>query len=843
VGTQVLRVASYWFRVGFARKWTSYLTLVLFVGLVGGIAMGSTSAARRTESSFNVFLSSTNPSDLSAIIGPKIVTSTLSHLAHVRHVATASFSIDGFPAKRDGAPDLRTPLSTGDVATVGALNGEFFTQDKVTVVHGVMADARDADEFVATALAEQRMGWHVGQSIPMYFYSAARLEKPDFGTAKDRPTEAMTMHLVGTVVLNNEVVLDEVDRYPAFLIFTPALTKPLNAVSYPYIYYGLQTDHGASDVATVEREVIKALPRGSTYQIHVTSVVAGQVNRSIEPEAIALGVFGLIAELAMLIIAGGLIARMLQRSRDELELMRALGASPMMVLGAGLMGIIGSVVAGTILSVVMAVALSSLAPIGPVRAVYPHRGVAFDWTVLGIGTAIAIAVLGAMAVVFVRRTSSRSPTRWLGPGASKGSSMARLFANAGFPVTAVVGVRYATESGRDRDVVPARPALAGAALAVMIVVATLTFGNSLNTLISHPALYGWDWNYALSSNGGGIPPQAIPLLRADPYVKSWTGVGFPDVQINGITEPMLTLRPPAKVSPPMLSGHQIESANQIVLGAATMQQLHVRLGDTVVVSYGSKKDAPVYLPPRRLLVVGTATLPAIGNAYTLHPSMGVGAIIAMDVEPPTMRKFIESPYRALDGPAMVLVRLRGGAPPVEALASLRQIARAMDRVYAAVPQGQGLGDSASVLGVQYPAEIENYRSIGATPAVLAFALAAAAVIALGLTLTSSVRRRRRDLALLRTFGLSGRQLRSVVAWQASVVALVGVVVGVPLGILLGQWLWDLFARGIYAVPDSTVPLISVIVVAVGALVLANIVAAWPGRSAARTSTAQVLRDE
>jgi ABC-type lipoprotein release transport system permease subunit len=82
-----------------------------------------------------------------------------------------------------------------------------------------------------------------------------------------------------------------------------------------------------------------------------------------------------------------------------------------------------------------------------------------------------------------------------------------------------------------------------------------------------------------------------------------------------------------------------------------------------------------------------------------------------------------------------------------------------------------------------------------------------------------------------------------VAWQASVVALVGVVVGVPLGILLGQWLWDLFARGIYAVPDSTVPLISVIVVAVGALVLANIVAAWPGRSAARTSTAQVLRDE
>jgi len=59
------------------------------------------------------------------------------------------------------------------------------------------------------------------------------------------------------------------------------------------------------------------------------------------------------------------------------------------------------------------------------------------------------------------------------------------------------------------------------------------------------------------------------------------------------------------------------------------------------------------------------------------------------------------------------------------------------------------------------------------------------------------------LALLRTFGMSSRQLRSIVA-----VAGVGgrhcwVVVGDPLGILLGKWLWDLFAHSIYAVPDAT----------------------------------------
>jgi ABC-type lipoprotein release transport system permease subunit len=627
------------------------------------------------------------------------------------------------------------------------------------------------------------------------------------------------------------------------MILTPALARPLSAVSYPYINYALQLKHGASDAAAVEREMIKALPRRTTYTFHVTSVVSGEVDRSIEPEAIALGVFGLISELAMLIIAGGLIARVLQRSRDELEILRALGASPTMTASASLIGTIGAVVVGAVLSVVVAVALSPLAPIGPVRSVFPYRGIAFDWTVLGLGSAIAIVALGVMAIVFARRGGPQPLTRHFLAGAPRGSGMARLVANAGLPVTAVVGVRFATESGRDRDVAPTRPAFFGAALAVMIVVATLTFGNSLDTLISHPALYGWNWNYVLDSNGSGVPPQSTVLLSGDPYVASWSGAGFPDVQINGVTEPVLTTLPSDNVGPPLLSGHKVDASNQIVLGAATMQQLHVRIGDTVVVGYGSAKDAPVYIPPTRLLVVGAATLPAIGDTQTLHPSMGVGAIISMKVEPPAMRKFIENPYPTLDGPSMVLVRLRKGASPAKALASLRQIVRVGDRAYASVPMGQAQGDSLSILGVQYPAEIENYRSIGATPAALAFALAAAAVVALGLTLASSVRRRRRDLALLRTFGMSSRQLRSIVAWQASVVAIVGVVVGDPLGILLGKWLWDLFAHSIYAVPDATVPLIPVIVVAIVALLLANIVAALPGRSASRTTMAQVLRDE
>jgi ABC-type lipoprotein release transport system permease subunit len=157
------------------------------------------------------------------------------------------------------------------------------------------------------------------------------------------------------------------------------------------------------------------------------------------------------------------------------------------------------------------------------------------------------------------------------------------------------------------------------------------------------------------------------------------------------------------------------------------------------------------------------------------------------------------------------------------------------------PQGQG--DVYDVIGVQRPAEIVNYQSTGATPAILAIGLAAGAVVALGLTLVASVRRRRRDLAMLKTLGFTRRQLAATVAWQASVAALTGIVVGVPVGVAVGRWLWDTFAQAIYAVPDASVPVGEIVLVAVAALVLANLAAAIPGRVAARTPTGIVLRAE
>jgi hypothetical protein len=520
----------------------------------------------------------------------------------------------------------------------------------------------------------------------------------------------------------------------------------------------------------------------------------------------------------------------------------ALGASPATIAGDGLIGALSAVVFGALLAVAVAVLLSPLAPLGPVRDVYPHPGFAFDWTILGAGLSVLILALGTATIAISIRLSKQR-TRGRRRASQRVSTITRGAESLGLPVAALVGVRFALEPGQGRTEVPVRSTLMGTILAVTLLVSTLTFSSGLSTLVSHPSLYGWNWSYMLLPSGD-VPPHALNLLSHDPDVAAWSGYdGYASVQMEGQNVPILIGHPHAKVAPPILSGHGLDANNQIVLGSATLAQLHKKVGDTITVSYGSPKDAPIYIPPTPLLIVGTATFPAVGTSSFIadHPSMGTGALVPVGVEPPAFHQATLAKDPNLNGPELVFVRLRAGVSVAQGHANALHIVAAADQTFAADPNGQG--NVVSVRGVQRPAQIVNYRSIGSIPVFLAAALALGAIVALALTLVASVRRRRRDLALLKALGFTPRQLARVVAWQATVTALAGVIVGVPLGILIGRQLWTLFARNINAVPDPTVPTVSVILVVLGSFIFANLVATIPGKIAARTSTALALRAE
>jgi predicted lysophospholipase L1 biosynthesis ABC-type transport system permease subunit len=235
-----------------------------------------------------------------------------------------------------------------------------------------------------------------------------------------------------------------------------------------------------------------------------------------------------------------------------------------------------------------------------------------------------------------------------------------------------------------------------------------------------------------------------------------------------------------------------------------------------------------------LTIVGTATLPTIGASGDPELQMGTGAVVAPS-------RFsageLDQQGSAVAGPNAIFVTVSSRVPRAVALASLERIDRELSRPSAPDPPPSG------VVSVLRPAEITDYRTVGSTAFLLAGALALGALGGLGLTLVASVRRRRHELSLLKSLGFTQAQLASTVAWQASVIALAAVLFGIPIGVALGRWLWTRFARGIFAVPAPTVPVWSVVLIGAATFVFANLVAAGPGRIAARSPTALVLQSE
>jgi hypothetical protein len=846
VGTSAARVVWYRNRTTFARQWGTYLSLIVLIGLIGGIAMGSIAAARRTQAAYPAFLAATNASDLTmstygvtndssaSSYSPKL-TGNIARLSEVKRVESW-VGVQVVPLEPSGAPNLNFPLNS-----VGSVDGLYFDEDRATPVAGRMANPNRADEFVTTALGARDLGLHVGQVIPMGVYTSNQFSAPGFGTPRVPPARRLDMHLVGIVVFNNEVVEDDTDRLPTNMLFTPALTSTLiaqNAVQGTW--YGMQLAHGSSDIPTVEQALVRLLPSGSDANFNATSLSATKVERAVKPESIALGVFGAIAALAALAIAALAVSRQLRSADEDLQVLRALGATPVTTVADRLVGVLAATLIGSLLAVIVAILLSPLSPLGPIRTVYHPPGIAYDWTVLGFGFLVLTGVLSAIAVTIAYRGSPQRIAARSRTDLAHDSKLVQMATSSGLPVSGVIGLQFALKPGHGRSAAPTRSVLVGAGIAVAIVATTLTFSSGLHTLVSRPALYGWNWSYALSSQND-VPPAALSALSRDANLSAWSGSQSLTVQLDGQTVPILLENNHATVAPPILSGHAVDQNNQIVLGAVTLSLLHKQIGDTVRFSFGSPATAPLYIPATKLVIVGTTTMPAIGGTgnFAEHPSMGTGALVSEDVSP-AIGKASQQGDPNLNGPGVVLVRLRSRTGTAAGLADMHRVAQLANKAFAADPNTTG--DNVQVLNVQHPAEIVNYQSTGATPVVLAVGLAFGAIVALALTLIASVRRRRRDLALLKTLGFTARQLAFTIAWQASAIAVIAVIIGVPIGIIAGRQLWTQFARDINAVPQPTVPT-SLLFVTVGALVLANLVAALPARIAATTPAAYVLRAE
>jgi hypothetical protein len=262
-----------------------------------------------------------------------------------------------------------------------------------------------------------------------------------------------------------------------------------------------------------------------------------------------------------------------------------------------------------------------------------------------------------------------------------------------------------------------------------------------------------------------------------------------------------------------VAGRLPRAPDEIALGDRTREELGVEVGDRLRAEGGDAR------------VVGITVLPrfqAIGGAD--EAALNRGAVFTLGGLHERSTDFYVRWF---------LVRLKPGTARGPAI----------ERLLDAIPPPYAF----DVAPVAVPEDIEALDRASGTPIVLAALLAVLALATLIHALVTSVRRRRRDLAILVALGFTRRQLRAqvatTVAWHASVVAMFAVLVAVPVGIALGRWLSGILTDELGALPDLVVPVGTIAIIVAAAIVLANVVAFVPGRLAARLQPAAVLRTQ
>jgi predicted lysophospholipase L1 biosynthesis ABC-type transport system permease subunit len=257
--------------------------------------------------------------------------------------------------------------------------------------------------------------------------------------------------------------------------------------------------------------------------------------------------------------------------------------------------------------------------------------------------------------------------------------------------------------------------------------------------------------------------------------------------------------------PQATEGHVPSANDEIALGAQTLRDVGRSVGDTVAVT-GSDGAAV------RMRIVGRTLLPSL----SLNGTLGLGEGAAL-----TAAALAKLDPEAQ--PSFFLVNKRPGV-------RMATLARRYDAI-------------SSVLGPQRPGDVTSYARVRATPLVLAALLGLLGLGVLSHLLVTSIRSRRRDLAVLKTLGFGRGQVRATIAWQATTLVAIALAVGVPIGLIAGRWVWRNFADGLGVDAGVIVPALAFGLVAAGALFLANLIAAVPARRAARTRPAIVLRSE
>jgi ABC-type lipoprotein release transport system permease subunit len=801
------------FRAELRTKWTGMLGVALLVGVAGGTMFAAAAGARRTDSSLGRVVRDQRTPDL--LINPngsdgspvfQREWAAIDRLPGIRAIGT----VDGVAA---------LPLDAHGKLDVAGANGsiDLAPEDRVTLdavqrphlLAGRYPSPDRVDEVLVNEVAARRLHLAVGQRI-----RRAILAQDDFPEGNNPDAVPKPRFVDEFTVVGIGLSLDEAARAsddPMLFestAFTPAFERRLTGITPLYVGKVVLLEHGARDVPAFEarvRAVMHEKTRGFDGSINFQegSLTNARVARAVRPYVLALWIFTAMASLAALAVIGQAIVRSMRPLRAEGERLSALGFTRrQLVQTAALRGaVIGGV--GGVVAVLLAFVTSGVMPIGPLRRVEPVRGLQFDPLVLVGGAAAVVFLVVATAMFSMRRRDGRDRA-----GAAIGDRLAR----AGAPVKVVSGVRFALDRGRDRAV-PVVSTMLGISVALAALVATMVYGSGLNRFTTTPVRYGWPWSYQVAADAS--PDAVAKALRSVPAIGGYAAGVYSQFDINGHSVAAVGIdRAPGVSSLPMLNGRAPETDDEVALGATTMRSLHLHVGDTVPVTAQQKS--------RTFRIVGTAVFPrfapytgseptglGIGAATTAHAIGTLGAPLGSH-----FFMVVARPGMQLDG-ATIAQSVRRAAPSA----------------------------FVDVFGPQRPNDVLSYDRLSTTPLVLAGVLVLLALGSAIHLLVTGVRSRRRDIALLKIFGMTRGDARAAVLVQATVLAGLALLVAVPFGVFAGRALWIATAHWLGIATDPSIPGIGVALVIGIAVVAANLIAIGPAIVAARIRPAVALRFE
>jgi ABC-type lipoprotein release transport system permease subunit len=784
-----LAVASMLARAEMRRAWRLLLTLSVLAGVMLGVALAATQVARRTSTAYDRLVETTGtPDAVVLVLGGTRDAGAVARLPQVESSWTTAAGV----ARVD-----RGPLTyLGVFAPTGPPPPGLFTP---VYVDGHAPDPDSATDLVVSERLARDLDLHVGDRLPLSFLTTEEVTQFDTGFGRpDGPS--VSMSVVGVVR-----VVDDDTANSAQAFSTPALARRIQegGSSYPNVFVRL---HDGLHQLPAFRASVQQLATASQPEVGAGEFLGYQVQSPLRQRAavdvttrvlvVGLAVFAITTVAAALLACGLALRRHFAVSDIAPGILRSLGATRAQIRTARLVTTLPFVGLATVLAVVTTLATAGIGPAGSIGRQEPHPGWAPNAGVVAFGALVVVLLLLAVAAISSeprrRATTRRRP-----------SSATEWLADTGAPTEVVLGSRFALERGRGRGALPMRAALLTAMVVVAGVVAILVWSTSVDRLVDRPDRWGWVADAFVDD----VQPATVRSLVDDPRTAAVSVVQEADLDVAGHTTTAASFSDrKGTVGWTVSEGRMPERDSEILLGARLARSLDKDVGSRVTIFTRAGRQVP-------LDVVGIGSGPDRTNDQFAN-----GVVVDAG----------ELPRIALTEPfSGAAITYRADVDPARASAAI--------------------GRDVEVSSPTRPADLENLAQLGRLPDLLVAVLVLLVLAVLFHALVTLTRRRRGEFDTLRAVGLRPRQAQRTVYVTALVCAAVGVLVGVPLGFVVGRFGWRVTEHALYVKPAPVQPLVVVAAVVVGAVIAALVVAAWPawavahGRDASPHERGQLLR--